>query len=553
MRIHGMSAREIDERIAFAEDLVASGMRATARAVTEEMQADLLVMTAAGLPGSRVWQALQGVFSAWRTFVDGQIMPYLRQTFTDAAEAVVDQVLAQWPDWEAPHRGGDLAYEALAGAENHMVGLSTELWENARGALADGFEAGDGVEQLAARVRGAVDMTEARARAAARTEVARAAHAATFDMIVAAGFTGMKEWLAVLDDRTRPDHRAADGLRVPIGWLFPLGEPPVFGRYPCDRQLPPRESVNCRCDLAYDIDDEAIIASTQAFRFDPRQPRDEDGQWTDGAGVSLDKWGRLPDGGLPDTDEFGGDDLTDPKRDKLNLAGRIRLGGGERLLSSGAVNADESAIVMAVVDTPEGRRLRLAVVAGEDKKGWPGDNSAEKVETEEGETVETEGRWPTVELDEVGIGALWDYLEGANTRLPQQMKAYKARAAAFRKAYPDFDAPSAEWPHPEDDEHDLPTERVTGSRWGDIELRGGLAEGDEPDDDGPLLGRPYVSIGVRYGGDPQDPEALSPRQIRNMLKLLDQLVADPGELSAGGMVAAAGRTAGEDRAEAGRG
>lgn len=262
-----MSEAEIDERVAHLEELTAGGMREAARAVTAELDAGTVVLTAAALPGSGVWRALQGVFGAWRRFVDDRVVPYLAQTWRDAAGLTVDQVRAEWPDWEAPHRGGDLAYESLREAENHMVGLSAELWENARAALAEGFEEGDSVTQLAARVQGAVGVTEARARAAARTEVARAANAGTYDTVVAAGFTGRKEWVATLDDRTRPDHREADGQRVPIHGLFALGEPPVFGLYPLDRLFPVKETVNCRCVAVYDVDDETVVASLQQFHL----------------------------------------------------------------------------------------------------------------------------------------------------------------------------------------------------------------------------------------------------------------------------------------------
>jgi len=547
VKITGMSAAEIDERIAFAEQLVAAGMRQTARAVTAEMAADntlTLTLTAAGLPGSRVWTALQGVFSAWRVFVDSQIMPYLRQTWTDASDTVVAQVQAVWPDWEAPHRGGDLAYESLAHAENHMVGLSTELWENARAALTEGFEAGDGVEQLAARVSGAVDMTEFRARAAARTEVARASHAATFDMISAAGFTGRKEWLAVEDERTRKAHHDMDGKRVPIAAQFVFTDPPGTGMYPCDRRLPPALAINCRCDLAYDVDDEAIVAATATFRFDPGQPRDGDGKWTDGFPGGVDERGRLPDGSVPAQDEFGGDDVTDPARDKLGLAGRIQLGGGERLLSSGAVNADEGAFVMAVIDTPQGRRLRIGSVAREDKKAWTGDNQARDSEDEEtGERVEVPTVGSTAELDESGIAALWDALERAAAGLPEVLKRYNADAREVRRR--EAAGGPQEDLNPEDDAYELFDDKISGTRWGDLEAHAYLAEGDYPDDDGPMKGRPAFYLNVQpRDGQPTDSDMLTPRGVQTMLRMLDTLVADSGELTAsGGKGSAAWRAA----------
>lgn len=265
MRLEGLTEQEILERALFLEELTARGMRQAVRAVTAELDAETVVLTAASLPGSGVWRALQAMFGVWRRFVNDNVMPYLTQEWRDAGARIAEEIRVEWPDWELPNRGGDLPFESLRHAENHMVGLSTELWENARAALTEGFEAGESVQQLAVRVRGAVDVTEARARAAARTELARAANAGTYDTIVAAGFTGRKEWVATEDSRTRPDHAEADGQRVPIGGMFAVGG--NLARYPADRMLPPGEAINCRCVAVYDVDDEAIVASLQQFHL----------------------------------------------------------------------------------------------------------------------------------------------------------------------------------------------------------------------------------------------------------------------------------------------
>lgn len=278
MRLEGLTEQEIRERALFLEELTARGMRQAVRAVTAELDAETVVLTAASLPGSGVWRALQAVFGVWQRFVNDNIMPYLTQEWRDAGARIAEEIRVEWPDWELPNRGGDLPFESLRHAENHMIGLSTELWENARAALTEGFEAGESVQQLAVRVRGAVDVTEARARAAARTELARAANAGTYDTIVAAGFTGRKEWVATEDSRTRPDHREADGQRVPIGGMFTVGG--NLARYPADRMLPPNESVNCRCVAVYDVDDEAIVASLQQFHLPGKHDQKSHGNRT---------------------------------------------------------------------------------------------------------------------------------------------------------------------------------------------------------------------------------------------------------------------------------
>lgn len=541
MKIRTLPEADVDRRIAHVEQLADDGMRAALKSVTEAFDDRATVVLAAAMPGSRIWGALQEIFGVWRRTVEDKIMPYLRDTWQAAADEVVEQIQVDWPDYEAPPRAGDLMEESLRRAENHMIGLSTELWENTRNALAEGVDAGEGIEQLAARVVAAADVTDFRARAAARTETARAAHAGTYDTIVAAGLTGMKEWVAVEDERTRPSHRLADGQRQPIDQLYVLeGNPPGLARYPCDWVLPPSQAVNCRCDSVYDLNDEAIVASLAAFRFNPGQRRDENGMWTDdGIPNQTDERGRLPDGTIPASDEFGGDDATDPARDKLGLASRIQLAGGERLLSSGAVNADEGAFVMAVIDTPQGRRLRIANVAREDKKVWPGDNGGEVIEDEDtGDRIEQPSVGSTAELDEAGIGRLWDVLERAATELPAVQKRYRADRRAWMRENPDPDSvPETDFLHPEDGDTYtvIKEERISGTRWGDLEVDAYLAEGDAPDDGGPVLGAPRLLLKVQGRDDsPLDSELLTPREIQNMLKMLDTLVSDGGELTAGG-------------------
>lgn len=536
MRLRTLTPDAVDQRIAHVEQLAADGLRQALTSVTQAFDDRSSIVLAAALPGSRIWGALQEIFSVWRRTVEDKIMPYLKDTWQTAADDVTAQIRVDWPDYEAPPRAGDLMYEYLRRAENHMVGLSTELWENTRAALAEGVDAGEGIAQLAARVTAAADVTDFRARAVARTETARAAEAGSYDTIVAAGLTGMKEWVATEDDRTRPAHKLADGQRQPINDLYVLYDPPALARYPVDWVLPASQSANCRCTSVYDVDDEAIVASLTAFRFNPRQPRDDDGKWTDGPpGTNLvDDLGRLPDGSVPTRDEFGGDDPTDPARDKLGLAGRIRLAGGERLLSSGAVNADEGAFVMAVIDTPQGRRLRIGQVAREDKKAWRADPGGEDAEDEEtGERFQRPPVGSTAELDEAGISSLWDALERAADELPATLKRYNADAREVRKR--EAAGGPQEPLHPEDDGYEVLDETITGTRWGDVKLLAHLAEGDEADDGGPVKGRPAFYLTVQERDDQaQDSDLLTLRGVQNMLKMLDTLVADTGELTAGG-------------------
>jgi len=80
----------------------------------------------------------------------------------------------------------------------------------------------------------------------ARTETMKAMNLVSFRLFGAWGVT-QKEWLATGDQRTRPDHREADGQVVAIDRPFNIGGWPM--QYPGDPAGPASEVVNCRCTL----------------------------------------------------------------------------------------------------------------------------------------------------------------------------------------------------------------------------------------------------------------------------------------------------------------
>jgi hypothetical protein len=59
--------------------------------------------------------------------------------------------------------------------------------------------------------------------------------------------------------------------------------------------------------------------------------------------------------------------------DALNLAGRLKLGAGQRLTGSGSLKVgsdDDHTLTHAVIDGPDGRRVRLGVVGQGDEADW---------------------------------------------------------------------------------------------------------------------------------------------------------------------------------------
>lgn len=59
----------------------------------------------------------------------------------------------------------------------------------------------------------------------------------------------MKQWEAILDDRTRPTHSEANGQIVPIDSLFAVGMELMM--HPGDMTADPAEWANCRCSMIF--------------------------------------------------------------------------------------------------------------------------------------------------------------------------------------------------------------------------------------------------------------------------------------------------------------
>ena len=89
-----------------------------------------------------------------------------------------------------------------------------------------------------------------RSQTIARTESHAAANVSAQATAQATGLKMVREWVASSGERTRKTHRDADGQRVGMDEPFTVGG--VRLRYPGDQQAgSPRETINCRCAVAY--------------------------------------------------------------------------------------------------------------------------------------------------------------------------------------------------------------------------------------------------------------------------------------------------------------
>jgi hypothetical protein len=88
-----------------------------------------------------------------------------------------------------------------------------------------------------------------RALMIARTETTTAANYGASLGNEDADYDTNKQWIAVMDSNTRPDHADADGQVVANTDNFEIGS--YLAQYPGAITLPASEVVNCRCAVAY--------------------------------------------------------------------------------------------------------------------------------------------------------------------------------------------------------------------------------------------------------------------------------------------------------------
>lgn len=145
-----------------------------------------------------------------------------------------------------------------------------------------------------------------RARTVARTEVVGAYNGGlhdAFSMIAASDpeTQYVHRWLATEDQRTRPDHREADGQVQPWGTPFVLGADAdnpggVLMMHPHAVGAPANQVVNCRCVELMEIENDptpmgnrqykgGTLSAAAHYAFNPFQRRDDDGKWTKGGGL----------------------------------------------------------------------------------------------------------------------------------------------------------------------------------------------------------------------------------------------------------------------------
>jgi hypothetical protein len=146
----------------------------------------------------------------------------------------------------------------LTRTTNRLVDVPEQTYALVAGQIAEGANAGESIPAIRDRVQKTFDVTGTpywsnRPTVVARTETIGALNAGRQGAFQEVSFVldepFEKLWLATMagraGQRTRPTHREADGQRVPLDRPFIVGGFP--GMFPGAPELPPQESIQCRC------------------------------------------------------------------------------------------------------------------------------------------------------------------------------------------------------------------------------------------------------------------------------------------------------------------
>ena len=140
-----------------------------------------------------------------------------------------------------------------------LEGISIALTNKIRNIISSSHEEGLGIEKIADKLQqSAPGLSSSRARTISRTETHSAAswanHKYHMDVADSVDLRLVKEWVAVSDGRTRPEHAEANGQTVDAKGKFVLSHPKL-GTVLMDTAGDPAGGayhvINCRCVIVY--------------------------------------------------------------------------------------------------------------------------------------------------------------------------------------------------------------------------------------------------------------------------------------------------------------
>lgn len=143
----------------------------------------------------------------------------------------------------------DFAEQWQSQAANRLVGSTYDIWLKVNSSIVDTIQTGAGREALKEEIERLTGFSEFRADTIARTEMASAYSNGHYEANIALGEYGpvYKEWIAVVDNRSRPSHAELDTIVLPYGEDYEVDGEPMRG--PHAPGASPGNVINCRCEL----------------------------------------------------------------------------------------------------------------------------------------------------------------------------------------------------------------------------------------------------------------------------------------------------------------
>jgi uncharacterized protein with gpF-like domain len=213
----------------------------------------------------------QVVDSVWRGAderVVALVLTAMESDLLETYEAAWKDAARTWSEWAA--RTSDRVAKAndwgvpidawlKLNAGKRITGITEATRKRIAAAIARGVDEGESVAQIADRVDKFYleEVVPDRAMTIARTEVGIATNWAQDQVARGTDALMEKEWLSLADDRTRDDHRDANGQRQPLDEPFVVGGDEMM--FPGDDSLGagPEQIINCRCAvLHYVVEDQ---------------------------------------------------------------------------------------------------------------------------------------------------------------------------------------------------------------------------------------------------------------------------------------------------------
>lgn len=189
----------------------------------------------------RVRDLFDGAY--WRRATRAALRPFVERAWRRGAVSIAPSFDLDEPDVAA----------ALADRVDELAGQVTATTEQVLRSqlLAHGVAEGESVPELRARIQQVfTNLGDYRATMIARTETVGGYSQASFLAALDQGAV-RKTWVSTDDKRTRRTHRAAQGSSVAMNKRFPLTE----SRWPADPAAPANQSIQCRCALTFEFEE----------------------------------------------------------------------------------------------------------------------------------------------------------------------------------------------------------------------------------------------------------------------------------------------------------